>query len=252
MTEEKIVQTMREKYGKIPTKLLAEECEVTVGKIYDLAKKYKIRTSKKRNKTVGELSDLQKQILLSGIFGDGSYRKNGSIGFQYREQHASGEKEYCKWKFDNLGRLTEGYKFYCRDTTNNKPDPVYGFETMTTSDLKFYYELDKDKMKSIELLDKVGLTLLILDDGWRASRTSYPDNIYFYLTSYQYSKQLRSKIIKQYEKYFGEDCCHETGIKRVDLSFSRECSKKIADLVIELLGNDMDIVQKKLFACKPL
>ena len=190
---------------------------------------------------------MQKQILLSGIFGDGSYRSNGKIGFQYREQHASAEKEYCKWKFDNLGKLTEGYNFYCRDTTNNKPEPVYGFETMTTVDLKPYAELHKDKMTAIELLDEIGLSLLILDDGWKDTNTSYPYNITFNLTTHQYTQELRNKIIKQYEKYFGNSCCNEVGIKRVDLRFNKESSKKIAEIVISLIGEEIDIVQKKLF-----
>ena len=92
MTEEQIVEILKEKYGKVSAKIIAKECEVTIRRIYDLAKKYNIKTLKKRNKTVGELSELQKQILLSGIFGDGSYKKNGKVGFQYREQHASAEK----------------------------------------------------------------------------------------------------------------------------------------------------------------
>lgn len=247
MTEEQVVEVMKEKYGKVSAKFIAEECGVTLGRIYDLAKKYNIRTSKKRNKTVGELSELQKQILLSGIFGDGSYRKNGKIGFQYREQHASSEKEYCKWKFDNLGKLTEGYHFYCRDTTNSKPDPVYGFETMTTVDLKPYAELHKDKMTAIELLNEIGLSLLILDDGWKTTNTSYPYNITFILTTHQYTQELRNKIIKQYEIYFGEGCCNEVGIKRIDLRFNKESSKKIADISLGLMGENIDILQKKLF-----
>lgn len=247
MTEEQVVEVMKEKYGKVSAKFIAEECGVTLGRIYDLAKKYNIRTSKKRNKTVGELSELQKQILLSGIFGDGSYRKNGKIGFQYREQHASAEKEYCKWKFDNLGKLTEGYNFYCRDTVNSRIEPVYGFETMTTVDLKLYAELHKDKMTAIELLDEIGLSLLILDDGWKTTNTSYPYNITFTLTTHQYTQELRDKIIKQYEIYFGDGCCNEVGVKRIDLRFSKDASFKISEIVLNLLGKDMDIIQKKLF-----
>lgn len=247
MTEEQIVEILKEKYGKVSAKIIAKECEVTIRRIYDLAKKYNIKTLKKRNKTVGELSELQKQILLSGIFGDGSYKKNGKVGFQYREQHASAEKEYCKWKFDNLGKLTEGYHFYCRDTTNNNLEPVYGFETMTTVDLKPYAELHKYKMTAIELLNEIGLSLLILDDGWKNTKTSYPYNITFTLTTYQYTQELRDKIIKQYEKYFGEGCCNEVGIKRIDLRFNKESSKKIAEIVINLMGEEIDVVQKKLF-----
>ena len=247
MTEEQIVEVMKEKYGKISGKDIAEECDISLSRIYDLAKKYNIRTSKKRNKTVGELNNLQKQILLSGIFGDGSYRRNGKIGYQYREQHASNEKEYCKWKFDSLGKLTEGYHFYSRDTTNKMEEPVYGFETMTTIDLEFYYNINKDLSSAIELLDEIGLALLILDDGWKNTNTTYPNNITFLLTAYQYTEEIRHKIIKQYEKYYGEGCCNETGIKRIDLRFSKESSKRLAEIMLELLGEDMDIIQKKLF-----
>lgn len=247
MKEEDIVSVIRDKYGKISAELIAEECGVNIYKIYRLARKNNIKTSKTRNKKVGELNHIQKQILISGIFGDGSYRKNGNVGFQYREQHAFGERDYCKWKFDNLGKLTEGYSFYCRDTVNNRELPVYGFETMTTKDLEFYAELHKNKYKAIEILDEIGFCLFILDDGWKRTNTSYlKGNLTFMLTVHQYEKELRVKIVERFKFLFGEDSCNLQGIKREDLYIHNSTANIIAELLLELMGSDMDIIKKKI------
>lgn len=247
MKEEDIVGVIREKYGKVSAKLIAEECGVSVFKVYRLARKNSIKTSKARNKTVGEMNRIQKQILISGIFGDGSYRKNGNVGFQYREQHAFGEKDYCKWKFDNLGKLTEGYNFYCRNTVNDRDLPVYGFETMTTKDLEFYSELHKNKYKAIELLDEIGFCLFILDDGWKRTNTIYLNgNLTLMLTVNQYDKELRNKIVDRFKFLFGEDSCNLQGIKREDLYIRNYASNKIAEILLELMGSGMDIIKKKI------
>lgn len=250
MTEEQIVEVLKEKYGKVSAKIIAEECGVDqVYKIYKMAKKYGIRTNKVQNKTIGELSELQKQILISGIFGDGSYKKQGN-GYLYRECHALAEANYCNWKRLQLGELTDGHVFTysIRKTGVNE---VVTFETMTTKDLEFYANLNKNKLEAIDYMDKIGFCLFILDDGWRVSRTSYQNgNLAFMLTIYQYDEELRLKIIKRFRELFGEYSCTENGIKRVDLRIHNDVSMEIAEIILNLLGSDMDIVQKKLFANK--
>ena len=236
---------LKENYVKLGANHIAEKFNIDKEYVYHLARVNNVKTNKTTNKTCGELNDLQKQILISGIFGDGNYKKQG-LGFMYRECHALGEANYCKWKYDVLGKLTEDNRF----SYANRGNELVEFETMTTKDLEVYGKLNKDLGSAIELLDEIGLSLLILDDGWRSTKTIYPKNITFNLTTYQYTEEIRYKIIKQYEKYFGNSCCNSVGIKRVDLYFSKEASKKIAEIILSLLGSDMDIVQKKLFANK--
>ena len=250
MTEEQIVEILKEKYGKVSAKIIAEECGIDqVYKVYRLAEKYGIRTNKVQNKTVGELSELQKQILIGGIFGDGSYKKQGN-GYLYRECHALAESDYCNWKRLQLGKLTEGYVF-SYSIRKSGLNEVLTFETMTTKDLEFYAKLNKNKLEAIDYMDKIGFCLFILDDGWRVDKTDYnKGNLVFMLTIYQYEEELRMKIIKRFKKLFGENSCTENGIKRIDLRIHNDVSMQIAEIILELLGSDMDIVQKKLFGNK--
>ena len=69
MTEKEIVEILKVKYGKISAKYIAEECGISLSKIYHLARDNGIKTNKSNNKEIGELSELQEQILISGIFG---------------------------------------------------------------------------------------------------------------------------------------------------------------------------------------
>jgi len=87
---------IKENYGKIKAKEIAKLYNVPLCRVYGLAKKLKIKTNKSRNKKFIINKDME-QILLSGKFGDGNFRRMGN-GAIYREKHAMDEKDYCLWK----------------------------------------------------------------------------------------------------------------------------------------------------------
>ena len=66
------------------------------------------------------------------------------------------------------------------------------------------------------------------------------------LTVHQYEKELRVKIVERFKFLFGEDSCNLQGIKREDLYIHNSTANIIAELLLELMGSDMDIIKKKI------
>lgn len=110
-----------------------------------------------------------KQIILSGILGDGRLKRNGKYNYYYSECHALGEKEYLFWKYENLGRLTSTSSVYPKNANNSHVDALE-FTTLTTPTLIPYAALTREEV--ISQLDALGILLYMLDDGWTISYKS--------------------------------------------------------------------------------
>lgn len=154
---------IKENYGKVKAKEIAKLYNVPLYKVYGLAKKLKIKTNKSRNKSFIINEDME-QILLSGKFGDGNFRRMGN-GAIYREKHAMDEKDYCLWKYNMLGDLTSLNKIYYYK------DLYINFDTSNSKELLYYINETKENM--IDKLSDLGLLLYFLDDGWSLKRKGY-------------------------------------------------------------------------------
>lgn len=150
-------------YGKEKAKDIALKYNISIHKIYHLAKNLGIKTNKQQNKQF-DITKVAHQILLSGRFGDGSFRSMGN-GVIYREKHAMDEKDYCLWKYNNLGDLTKNNKLYYYK------DKYINFDSSNSSQLRYY--IDTPKLELISKLDSLGLLLYFLDDGWVLKRKGY-------------------------------------------------------------------------------
>lgn len=151
-------------YGTMPAKDIAKMFNVKIDFVYRIGRKH--GKSQPQNKEI-IIGNIAEQIILSGIIGDGRLRKNGKnkVNTYYSECHANDELDYLKWKFDNLGNLTENSKIYGKNM--NKETGEYEaseFNTLTTPSLNKYFDMSKTEVLS--KLDELGLLLLILDDGW--------------------------------------------------------------------------------------
>ena len=84
---------------------IAEIYDKTYYQILEIWRRYDV--TNKQFKTY-KINDLQHQILISGKLGDGRIKKTRTgTNYVYMECHALNQKEYCQWKMDNLGELTE-------------------------------------------------------------------------------------------------------------------------------------------------
>ena len=154
---------IKENYGKIKAKEIAKLYNVPLYKVYGLARKLKIKTNKSRNKNFIINKDME-QILLSGKFGDGNFRRMGN-GAIYREKHAMDEKDYCLWKYNMLGDLTSLNKIYYYKNL------YVNFDTSNSKELLYYINETKENM--IDRLSDLGLLLYFFDDGWSLKRKGY-------------------------------------------------------------------------------
>ncbi|OGM14272.1 hypothetical protein A2141_02855 [Candidatus Woesebacteria bacterium RBG_16_40_11] len=125
-----------------------------------------------RGNTVGSLSEVQKQLILGCILGDGYMRKKVNAHLQIT--HSIKQKEYVLWKYSmlknivitapheyrgNAGRV--GYRFF----TKSLPD-------ITDFYNKFYQNGKKIIPKDLTL-SPLSLAVLYMDDGSKSRKTCY-------------------------------------------------------------------------------
>jgi DNA-binding CsgD family transcriptional regulator len=124
-------------------------------------------------------TDRQLSIIIGSLLGDASLRK-GDINTSYSCAHGIRQKEYCKWKFDELNTLNAKFSIHKR----SKPDKRNGifYEDATVTLLsnpflnKFHDFLYKNSKKRItkeilQYFDELSLAVMFMDDGARIRKT---------------------------------------------------------------------------------
>ena len=149
-----------------------------------------------------------------------------------------GEKDYLKWKFENLGDLTSKTVIYPKNANNGFVDAVE-FTTLTTPSLTPY--LDYDKTKAISELDELGLLIHLLDDGWFAP--SGKEGRFCVCVS-NWSDSERELLVSKWKEVFGIDASVH-GIKRKDVGFTKKDNPIILKAFLKYFPIELDILQKK-------
>lgn len=214
--------------------LIAEEVGITYNQVNEVFKRYK--TTNKHNQ-IFKLNELQEQIILSGILGDGRLKKNGKYNYYYSECHALDEKEYCEWKKNALGDIAMT-NMYAKKL-NNQSSNAIEFCTKTSPTLIPYAE--KTKKEVIKTLNQYGLCLFILDDGWFSNHSKLGN---FCISGGTLSIEELDLLCMQYEKY-GINNTHIIGNKRLDLSIPSSNNVKIYEILSSIIPINTDIMQKK-------
>lgn len=213
--------------------------EYGLGKDYvkEISKKYKIPEYLKSLKVNNPIIyPFQEQIILGGLIGDGRIKPNG-YGYIYSECHTMDEREYCEWKYLNLGDITKGIRMYGKNF-NNRYSKAVEFCTRSVKELGYYYNMSKSEV--ISRLNMVGLMLLILDDGW-FSKHSHSGN--FCLSGGSLTVDELNLLCEKYENIGIE--CHIVGNKRYDISFSSSCNISILNYTSTFLPLTLDVCLKK-------
>lgn len=233
-------QKVLELQGTMKAKLIAERVGVTLNQVYEVFKRYK--TTNKQNQEF-ELNEIQEQIILSGIIGDGRLKKNGKKNYYYSECHALQEFEYLQWKYKNLGNLTRFNAIYDKNIVNGQAE-AKEFCTKTTPTLIKYVNMSKAQVMA--QLNDLGLLLIVLDDGWRSQNSKY-DRIHVAMSS----AENRTNFINRCQKVLGIEP-YETGIKRVDVTISTKDCKKLLEVINKYNMFSLDVVSKKFLTLKKL
>ena len=93
----------------------------------------------------------------------------------------------------------------------------------------------------INNINKEGLIILLMDDG---TFNKHSKNGNFTLCAYQYSQEMRDKLIKRYNEILGVNG-HEIGIKRKNIAFSSKDNKIFYNTMKEFIPLELDIIQQK-------
>jgi len=135
---------------------------------------------------MGTLTNNQKQVILSGILGDGSLLENGRIIFK------SVEKEYLEYKKDLLGDLSNEVK----KVPNNgfKRGFIYILAAKATDYGKEVFNYTLEKL--VEELDDLGIAMWVYDDG-----SLHKDKNYYNICTHSYTEKEQEVFIKIFKKH---------------------------------------------------
>lgn len=187
-----------------------------------------------------KLSELQYQIILFGTLGDGHIDKREDQSL-YIESHAIDEKDYLFWKYEQLKDLCSSPPKYYKESYNtfgtNKQylcQPYYRFETRIINQLKEIRGMPR--INKISKLNELGLCLHILDDGSRGNTWS--------LCLAEYTQDEIDLYIRLCRERFDMNCWQQKDERY--LTFDAEASRKIDQIILNTLPNNLDIVKKKI------
>lgn len=116
-----------------------------------------------------ELSDVQKQVILGSVLGDGTIISNAGSGF-LQIGHSVQQKEWLEYKSELLGELTSTKGVYKRKSKTAKSGTALEYRTKPNVYIeelktKVYTNNGKTLVNIIEELDVIGLAVLWGDDG---------------------------------------------------------------------------------------
>lgn len=112
------------------------------------------------------MKEREKQVIYSGILGDGCLKKGGSMAYSCHY------KEYMVFKHDVLFRYCESGVKESANMGYKKGSAIFKFATSVTDFAKDL--MSKDPIEeSIKNLDEFGLALLMYDDGSRHKKNNF-------------------------------------------------------------------------------
>lgn len=133
---------------------------------------------------MGSLSDVQQQVVLGCILGDGYMRKKTHAHLQIT--HSFEQREYVDWKYKILENLVNSKPSTYK---GNSSRVGYRFFTKSLPELTGYYNqfYPRDRKLISEEVDLSPLSLAVwyMDDGSKSYKTCYFNTQSFDLTSQQ-------------------------------------------------------------------
>lgn len=203
------------------------------------------RTFKKYKK----LSDIQRQLIMFSLLGDGHIDKREKEPL-FIVSHSENQKDYLYWKHDILKDLcsSEPTKYDAQYKTfgNGKEylcKPCYRFCTRIINDLIPIREMSKCEI--IRRLNEFGICIHLLDDGYRSDSS-------WQVCVAAFSEEEKNIYINICKDKFGLLCHIDTDNRYI--IFDANSSRKIDEIILSNIPNDLDVVKYKIVdkdICKP-
>lgn len=192
---------------------------------------------------VYKLTPIQRQIVIWGTLGDGHIDKRDTQPL-YIESHSIEEKDYLFWKYEQLKPMFNNpptlYKGAEKTFGNNKTYSCKDYYRMSSKVINDLYTIrDMSKIDKIKTLDELGLSLYLLDDGSR-------NNSQWELCVAMLSQKEKELFINECETKFNLTA-YMTNCDNRYIKFNALSSRKIDDIILSTLPNDLDIIRKKIF-----
>lgn len=133
-----------------------------------------------KNKSI-ELSQIQKDILIGLILGDGYISNKYSTSY-LKIDHSLEQKEYAEDIFSKFSNIFKSLNYYTRKTVDKRNNKLYKsvvLQSLSIKELRVYRDLFYNENTKIipndieELLTPIGLAYLFMDDGKSASYGFY-------------------------------------------------------------------------------
>ena len=187
-----------------------------------------------------KLSDIQKQVIMFGLLGDGHIDKREKFPM-YIESHAENQKDYLLWKYDILKNLCNKEPFYskpCSRLINGTLCNVQGqyrLNTKVVSELSQIRNMSKKHI--INELNEFGLSLHMLDDGCRGKYN-------WELCVAEYNTEEKDLYISVCLDKFNLHC-HTKKDDRY-IIFDSASSKILDNIILNNVPNNLDIINYKI------
>lgn len=184
-----------------------------------------------------KLSDKQKELISFSLLGDGCIASNNI----FIVSHSIKQKDYLFWKYSILKDLcNQGPTFY-----EGKEKIIRGKETTTSPAYRFgtkkITELEEIRNKPvteiINSLNNFGLSIWLLDDGYRGSSWE--------LCVASYTEEEKQFILKKFNE-FGLFSAHLASSDPRYLTFNASDSRTIDQIILKEIPNDLDIIKYKI------
>lgn len=194
------------------------------------------RTFKKYKK----LSDIQRQLIMFSLLGDGHIDKRENEPL-FIVSHAENQKDYLYWKHDILIDLCSSEPTYYPEGTaifngkEYKRNGAYRFCTRVINDLIPIREMSKYEI--IDKLNEFGLSIHMLDDAYR-SRSNWD------ICVASFTDKEKNLYINICQERFGLSCKLMNDNRYIE--FDALSSRKIDDIILSNIPNDLDVVQYKI------
>ena len=235
--KDEYLKFIKENVNSLTNKQIAEALNISTSYVNTLKRKNNIAS-----KISYEINEIQNQIILSGLLGDGNLKKNGKYNYYYRECHSIKESDYLHWKFEQLKPLTNNCSITYQEPRRPTQNPQETFNTKTLKELIPYSKMSKSEI--ILNLNELGLLLYILDDGWKHEHNTKISSYNICLAVHSLSIEENALLKKQYKNILGIESnliCSDLNT----LSFPKTENEKFIEIINKYKMSELDVVIKK-------
>jgi len=144
--------------------------------------------------TVGSLSEVQRQIIVGSLLGDGGMRCKTNALLEIN--HSSHQRSYVDWKYSHLAELVRTPP---KARRGNGARIAYRFVTRSLPELTPYFRLfygtGRKRVPELELTE-LALAVWFMDDGCRSRNAVY-------LNTQQYDETSQSRLLRLLRQQWG-------------------------------------------------